>query len=483
MPESSTPAALAAPAALYPLLTALVTLIEASRPACQRTPSHARLRALAIGGLLACGRHTLTGVLRALGQVEGDWTASYRLLGTPRVDFAETGKRLVAATLPLSGATEPYLVALDATLIPRQSRTMPGTGWFRAPGTAPFARGLCRAQRFVGLSWLPLPNARGYSRALPLRWLAAFSPKAVAVPDHPPRKEWEAGRDALTWLRRRLDGLERAAQRVLALGDGAYSTKDLLAALPDRVDLLARCAKNRALFHLPVPRPGKGRPRKYGERAKRPDAWLDERAGWRHDDVTVRGRIIPLTWRAGGPFVVKGAAGRPVFLLVVKGIAKRSPAHKRREPAYRLATAVATDDGGWQLPWPARELLAWAWQRWEVEVAHREQKTSFGLGEAQCWGPRSSVAAVQFAGWVYAVTVLAGLRTWGLGPAPATVTRPRWWGGSGRWSVGQVLQAIRAEVWDWGDFRPVWQGTTGNWWEIGDWWAAHTNVLLAADRT
>ena len=105
-------------------------------------------------------------------------------------------------------------------------------------------------------------------------------------------------------------GLERAAQRVLALGDGAYPTKQLLAALPDRVDLLARCAKNRALFHLPPARTGKGRPRKYGERAKRPDAWLDERAGWRHDDVVVRDRTIPLTWRCEGPFVVKGAAAR-----------------------------------------------------------------------------------------------------------------------------------------------------------------------------
>ena len=32
MPESSIPATIAAPAALYPVLTTLVTLIEASRP-------------------------------------------------------------------------------------------------------------------------------------------------------------------------------------------------------------------------------------------------------------------------------------------------------------------------------------------------------------------------------------------------------------------------------------------------------------------
>ena len=403
----------------------------------------------------------------ALGQVDGDWTASYRLLSTPRVDFAQAGARLVAATLPLSGATEPYLVALDATLIPRQSRRMPGTGWFRAPGTAVFARGLCRAQRFVGLSWLPLPNARGYSRALPLRWLAAFSPKAVAVPDHPPRKEWEAGRDALTWLRQRLDDLERTAQRVLALGDGAYPTKQLLVALPARVDLLARCAKNRALYHLPPPRSGKGRPRKYGERDRRPDAWLTERGGWHHDEVVVRDRTIPLTWRVEGPFVVKGAAQRPVFLLVVKGIAKRSAAHKRREPAYWLVTAVADAAGDWQVPWPERDLLAGPGNGGKSRRRTAKQKTSFGVGEAQCWGPRSTVAAVQFAGWVYAVTVLAGLRTWGLGPALAAVARPRWWRGSGRWSVGQLLHAIRAELWDLGGVSAGLAGNHGQ--LVGNW--------------
>ncbi len=197
MPESSIPATIAAPAALYPVLTTLVTLIEASRPACQRPGSHARLRALAVGWLLACGRHTLTGVLRALGQVDGDWTASYRLLSTPRGRFRPSGGTPGGRDVAVErGRPELYLVALDATLIPRQSRRMPGTGWFRAPGTAVFARGLCRAQRFVGLSWLPLPNARGYSRALPLRWLAAFSPKGGGRPRPP------AAQGMGSWARR-----------------------------------------------------------------------------------------------------------------------------------------------------------------------------------------------------------------------------------------------------------------------------------------
>ena len=68
---------------------------------------------------------------------------------------------------------------------------------------------------------------------------------------------------------------------MLALGDGAYSTAAVWAALPERVDLLARCAKNRALYALPGPYAGKGRPRDYWARLPRPDAVLAARGGWR----------------------------------------------------------------------------------------------------------------------------------------------------------------------------------------------------------
>jgi hypothetical protein len=52
------------------------------------------------------------------------------------------------------------------------------------------------------------------------------------------------------------------------------------------------------------------------------------------------------------------------------------------------------------LPYPATDLLAWAWQRWAIEVAHREQKTTFGLGEPQCWNATATVTTTQWAGWL-----------------------------------------------------------------------------------
>ena len=473
----------------FPLTTVFFGLLVAHQGACRQERTFHRLSGLAVGWLLTLGRHTVTRVLAALGLVEVDWTAFYRLFARDRIAYDMLCRTLLRQTLALAPADRPYLVTVDGTTIPRRSKTMPGTGWLRAAGTAPFNRGLARYQRFVDLCWLPLPSADGYSRAVPLRWLPAFTPKAVPAVGHPPRPEWAAGLDALCWVRRELDALGRAAQRLVVVADGTYATVELWKRLPAGVVLLARCATNRALFALPpAPAPGqRGRTRLYGAQARHPGDWLAVRAGWRRAVLAVRGRILHPRYRVEGPYRLKRAAEHPVFLLVVKGVdrsGRRGRGRRvRREPTFWLVSAEATPDGGWALPAPAAALLAWAWQRWEGEVAHREQKTTFGLGDPQCWGPRSTVTAVQWAGWLYGLLLLTGLTVWGLGRPPAGVPTTRWWRGGGRWSPDQLWAAVRAELWDLGEFRPVWGGTPLNWPEMADWAAAQTNAVRAASHT
>lgn len=169
-------------------------------------------------------------------------------------------------------------------------------------------------------------------------------------------------------------------------------------------------------------------------------------------------------------------------MLVVKGGAKTSPRHKRRDPACWLVSARHDEAAGWTLPDPATALLGWAWQRWAIEVAQREQQTGFGLGEPHGWGPRAAGTAVQRAGWIYGLTVLAGLRTWGLGRAPAAPPT-RWGRGSGRWALGQLWTSRRAALWDRGEGQPVWTRTGGNWGELADWLGTQPNVLRGASRT
>lgn len=470
------------PAAARPLLGELFAVLAAHRPAFRQERTYARGVGLVLGWLCTFGRHPITQILLTLGLGTADWTAWYRLLSRERVDYGRLRACLVAQTLALAPRHEPYLVGIDATQVARHSRTMPGTTWLPHPGTAPFKRGIHRAQRFLHLAWLPLPSPAGYSRAVPLCMDPAFPAKAVPAPGHPAQKEWEAGLAAVRWLRATLDGLGRRRQRLVALGDSVYDTAPLWADLPARLTLLARTARNRALYALPV-RPARrrpGRPPCYGARGPQPAAWLRVRQAWQQAVLPVRGRAIPVTYRVEGPFLVEGAPACPLFLLVVKGTDRRAQ-KIRRDPAFWLVNAVRDRAGGWRLPYPAAQLLAWAWQRWELEVAHRELKSGFGLGQAQCWSGRAAIFSVQWAAWVYAVCVLAGLRAWGLGRGPLAPPG-RWWRGGGRWSLDRLWQGFRQELWREAEFHPVSSATRGIWWEMADWLVAKTNATLAASH-
>jgi len=147
---------------------------------------------------------------------------------------------------------------------------------------------------------------------------------------------------------------------------------------------------------------------------------------------------------------------RPLFLIVVGGATwkagQREPRRpKYREPAFYLVSAVQ-QDAGWHLPLPVEQILAWLWQRWELEVAHREMKSGLGVGEMQCWNARSTVLSVQWGAWVYAVLLLAGYRTWGLFGGPSRTER--WWPGAKRWSLSTLWRSYRAELWGTAHSRP-----------------------------
>ncbi len=469
MPEPTSTSS-ASPTPPTPLLDALQGLLLVHRPAFRQERTFLRAQALVLGHLFAFARRTITQALLALGLTENDWSAFYRLFGEPRIDHEELTRCFFGETLPHVPTTAPYVAVVDGVQLPRSSHKMPGTSWLKHPRTPPFRPGPHRAQRFLHLAALLPTSEEGYSRALPLRLEPAFPEKAVAAEGfEPKKKQWEAALEGIGWLRENLDAAGRERQRLLVVGDGDFSVAELrarLAPAEDGVVLLTRCAKNRALFELPGPEPEKrrGRRRKYGDRARRPDGWLAERSGWRRREFLVRGRKVPARFRVEGPYLLEKAPERPVFLVVVKGIDRaRAGLRRRREPSFFLVSAVPDGpEGGWALPYPAEELLSWAWQRWEVEVCHREMKTGFGLGEAQCWGPCSAILAVRWRAWCYGVLVLAGFRAWGLGRGPI---RPPglWWGGAKRWSLGSLWRGYRSEMWGEAEFRPIFAPMRGGW--------------------
>ena len=438
------------------LLKQLVHLLRAHRPIFGQERVFQRVALLLVAEVVTFARHTVTQLLLSLGLTEGDWSAWYRLFSRDRFPYDAACDVLFKETLQHVGPEDLYVVAGDATQTRRSSGKMEGAHWLHNPQSPVFRRGIHLAQRWFNGSWL-MPSEDGYSRALPLRWLPAFTAKSRPTVTTP-CKEWEAALRFLRWVSAQLATHGRATQRVLMVGDGHYDNLQLWQQLPTGVILVARSARNRVLWTLPGPtaRPN----RKYGERAPTPaDIW-NQRRGWRRVQLLVRGKQRHLQVKVVGPVVRKGAAERPLFLIVVRG---KGHAHTRRDPLPFLVNAVQDESGTWTLPLPLKTLLFWAWQRWEVEVAHRELKSNFGLGEKQCWNPQAAVRSVQWSAWVYAVLLLAGYRAWGLTGAPPVPTP--WWRGSPRWSLNTLWRGYRAALWGPHQFRPV---DPGSWLTRGD---------------
>jgi hypothetical protein len=438
------------------LLNQLIELLTAHRGLFRQERVFQRVALLVVAEIVVFARHTVTQLLMGIGQTRGDWSSWYRLFSRRRFPYDGASAVLFGETLRHVPEQEIYVVAGDGTQTRRSSRKMEGAHWLHNPQSPVFKRGIHIAQRWFNGSWL-VPAENGYSRAVPLRWLPAFTaksrPQATA-----PSKEWEAAVAFLEWVQQQLTTAGRAGQRVLMVADGHYDTLPLWQHLPAGTILLARSARNRVLWDLPGPHERKNR--RYGERAPAPADYWRERTGWRPLQLQVRGKPRHLQVKVAGPFLRKGAPDRPLFLIIVRGKGNR---RTRRPPLPFLVNAQLDAAGAWALPLPVDQLLFWAWQRWEVEVAHRELKSNFGLGNKQCWQPAAAILSVQWSAWVYALLLLAGYRAWGLTGAPAVPTR--WWSGSGRWSLNTLWRGYRAALWGGHQFTPL---DPGSWLTRGD---------------
>jgi DDE superfamily endonuclease len=181
------------------LLEKLFELLGAHRGAFGQERTYWRAVGMVLGEIFNFGRHTATQGLMALGITDEDWSSWYRLFSRERYEEEKVAKIFFRETLQHTRPKEPNAVGTDGVQIPHRSWKMPGTRWMKAPRTLVFKVGIHRAQRFVHGTWLT-PMEDGYSRAIPLRFLPAFPPKAKPA-NMPTKTEWQAGLSFLHWTR------------------------------------------------------------------------------------------------------------------------------------------------------------------------------------------------------------------------------------------------------------------------------------------
>ena len=86
--------------------------------------------------------------------------------------------------------------------------------------------------------------------------------------------------------------------------------------------------------------------------------------------------------------------------------------------------------------------------RWEIEVNHREEKDTLGVGQAQLWNtvsvPRQPVLAVA----AYSALLLAGIKAFGFARGSDYLPLPAWRRHARRPSALDLITRLRQEAHD-----------------------------------
>ena len=252
----------------------------------------------------------------------------------------------------------------------------------------------------------------------------------------------------ITALRQSLNAEPDSQNRPLHLFvDGGYTNRTVLKSLPANTTLIGRIRKD-AKLHFPPPEPEglktRGRPRRYGAPAPTPEQVRADESPWQTVALSISGQTHNLRvkvrhnllWRTAG-------LTRMLQLVVIAPLGYRLRKGSKllyRKPAFLICTDPQLD---------FVSLLQGYVQRWDIEVNFREEKTLFGVGQAQVRNPNSveAVPALQVAS--YAMLLLAMSHASAASPQKDTLPAPKWAGKQAppRQSTQQALNQLRGEVW------------------------------------
>jgi hypothetical protein len=431
------------------LLTCFLALVSLWRPVFQQERSFQRAVRQAVGALLVVGSATLTRILASLGRDQQDWSADYKLHA--RAEWNE--QDLFDALLPSALAHCPgrfVPVALDDTRLRKTGKRIPTAFWQRDPLSPPFRVNLQWGLRFLQASLL-LPLHRKHkvnARAVPVRFVAAPSlKKPGAKADRQEQEHYRQQRKRhnlsqqavhlLTGLRASLDQAGAQTKSLLMAGDGSFCNRTLFRTPLERIDLLCR---TRADLRLCRPAPVDAR-RIYDTQKFTPEqVRQDEGIAWQSTKLWHGGKRRKLRYKEVELVLWQSGAGsRPLRLLVVAPVPYRRTPRSRlsyRRSAYLLTTDQST---------PALQLLQVYLDRWEIEVNHREEKTTLGIGQAQLWNRKSVARQPALVVAAYSALLLASLEAYGATRSEAYRLLPKWRRKSQRPSCLDLVTLLRQQ--------------------------------------
>lgn len=438
------------PGGLFVLLTHWLDIVGEWKCAFVQRRLWRRAVAQAIGTLTAFGRRTLSRAICALGHQQQDWSADYRLHARSVWNPHELFQPILRRALPWCKGRY-VAVALDDTRIRKTGRKIPTVGYHRDPMSPKFRFNLMLGLRFLQVALLvPLyRHTKASPRSLPVRF------EEVPPWKKPRRKasqeEWAAFRlavkqhnlstrsvELIRGLRDSLDQAGGSHKKMLVVGDNSFCNRTLFRANFPRTHIIARARRDIRLCR-PAPAASRG---VYGAVKFTPEQIRqDPHITWRKVRIFYAGQWRKIRYKQlSGVLWESGALQRPLRLFVLAPIPYYVPGRGRchyRDPAFLLTTDLLGSP---------RELLQPYFDRWQIEVNHREEKDTLGIGQAQVRSLRSVPRQPAFAVAAYSALLLASLLAFGIHRDSHYQPKPKWHRGASRPSCLDLVTLLRQEI-------------------------------------
>jgi hypothetical protein len=413
-----------------------------------------RTTALGVGLLCGLGRRTITRAIGFQGNTQKDWSADYKMFSRSpwkaRELFAPILRHALAKHQP-----ERILFTMDDTRTWRTGQRVPFTQWHRDPMGPPFATNLRWGHRFLQASLvLPLyrPDGHTGARSVPVRW--EMAPVVKKPGKGATAEELATYREAkrtqnlshqfvsmVKELRGHLNETGHAERWLGVVGDGSFCNRTVLAEdwNGQQVSLVVRCRKDLKLCK----RARESGRRFFGQRKFTPEQvrrW-DGLAAWAQASIFHGGRYRSVRYKElRDVYWQSGAKKKPLRLIVLASTGYRTSKHSRRQyhkPAYLLTTDLHT---------PVALLIQDYFDRWAIEVNHRDEKQILGVGEAQVWNEQSVSKVPALLVAMYSWLLLSSLECYGPTRTNDYLPLPKWRGRANRASCQDMVALLRQQL-------------------------------------
>jgi hypothetical protein len=432
------------------LLVAFLEIVADWRAVFPQQRTFERAARQALGSLVCLGRRCLSRILWTSGRQDGSWSGEYFLHSRCRWEPQALFRPLLQRGL--SYCPQRLVgVAVDDTRLRKTGRSIRQAFYARDPMSPPFHVNLTLGLRFLQASLLlPLHRrAQVSTRAVPIRFeeVSRVKPPGKRASQEA-KQQYRAAIKQQNLSQRFVAVAEQLRQefdraggenKILVLtADNSFCNRTCFGHIPERSVLLVRARKDAKLcFRAPT-----GSQRFYAIEKFTPEQVRQQQAcPWKTSKVFYGGRRRKVRYKTVDVvYWQRGARQRPLRLIVIAPTPYRKSKSKRlyyRDPAYLLTTDLHSS---------VKQLLQIYFDRWQIEVNHREEKDTLGVGQAQLWNPISVAKQPVLAVAAYSALLLASLQAFGPERGPMYAQLPKWRRHARRPSCLDLITLLRKEM-------------------------------------